>query len=131
MDPAVEERIRTAYAAFVDGDLDTALVDISPEIVFINPEYAVDGGTATGLPALRGAVGRLYENFLGLTIEIAEILAAPSAVVITSRWRGEGRVSGAPVDQVLTHVFDCDGNGRVVKWRWFRTQTEGREAAGI
>jgi ketosteroid isomerase-like protein len=130
VDPAVEERIRAAYAAFVAGDVDATLADISPEIVFVNPEYAVDGGTKTGLPALRGALDRLYESFLGLTIEIGEILEAPRAVVVTSRWRGEGRVSGAPIDQVLTHVFDCTG-GKVVKWRWFRSQAEGREAAGL
>ncbi|MBN1528640.1 MAG: nuclear transport factor 2 family protein [Thermoleophilaceae bacterium] len=130
MDATFEERIRAAYAAFVAGDLDATLAHISPEIVFINPEYAVDGGTATGLPALRGALDRLHENFLELSIEIGEILEAPGAVVVTSRWRGEGRVSGAPIDQMLTHVFDCTG-GRVVKWRWFRSQAEGREAAGL
>jgi ketosteroid isomerase-like protein len=130
VDPAVEERIRAAYAAFVAGDLDAVLSEISPEIVFVNPEYAVDGGTATGLPALRGALGRLHENFLGLTIEIEEILEAPGAAVVTSRWRGEGRVSGAPIDQPLTHVFDC-GDGGVVKWRWLRSRAEGLEAAGI
>ncbi len=130
MDPAVEERIRAAYAAFVAGDLDAALAPVSPDILFINPEYAVEGGTARGVGQLKEALERLYEGFLDLTIEIGEIIEAPGALVITSRWRGEGRVSGAPVDQVLTHVFDCS-DGQLVKWRWFRTQAEGREAVGI
>jgi ketosteroid isomerase-like protein len=130
VNPALEERIRAAYAAFVDGDLDTALADVSPEIKFINPEYAVETGTGHGLRATKAALGKLYDHFLDLTIDIEEILEGPDVLVVTSHWRGVGRTSGAPVDQTFTHVFGLS-DGEVVTYRWFRTQDEGREAAGL
>ncbi|HEU0024110.1 MAG TPA: nuclear transport factor 2 family protein, partial [Thermoleophilaceae bacterium] len=106
MDRAVEERIRAAYAAFADGDVETVLAHLSPDVRMVNPAYAVESGMREGLPTLRAAVDGLHDGFLDLSIEVEQILEGPDGVVVTSRWRGSGRVSGAPVDETLTHVFE-------------------------
>jgi ketosteroid isomerase-like protein len=48
MDPATEQRIRAAYAAFVDADFDTLNDFFHPDAVYVNPPYAVESGTRQG-----------------------------------------------------------------------------------
>ena len=130
MDPALEQRIRDAYAAFAAGDVDGAVAGIAEDATLINPPDAVETGTLHGREALRAALQRLHDDFEYDSLEVLEVAQGPRGVVVVSRWVGRGRGSGAPMEVTLTHVFELSG-GRVATYRWFYSVAEGREAAGL
>ncbi|MBN1528638.1 MAG: nuclear transport factor 2 family protein [Thermoleophilaceae bacterium] len=130
MDPAVEQRLRSAYAAFVAGDVDAAVAGIHPDAELVNPPDAIETGTRHGREELRATFRRLHDEFEFESLDVLEMFEGPSGVVVVSHWVGRGRRSGAPLEAMLTHVFELN-DGLVVTYRWFRSIAEGRAAAGL
>jgi len=130
MDPAVEEGIRRAYAAFAAGDIDTAMASFAPDVKMVNPDYAMESGVRRGLDSMRDGLQSLHDQFDYESLEILEMDEGPSGLLVVARLRAFGSASGVPIDETFTHVFaTCDG--QVVSYRWFRTREEGLEAAGL
>jgi ketosteroid isomerase-like protein len=130
MDPAVEQRIRNAYAAFAAGDVDGAVDGVHPDAELVNPPDAIETGTRSGRDELRAAFQRLHDEFEFESLDILEMYEGPRGVVVVSHWVGRGRSSGAPLGATLTHVLEMS-DGVVVTYRWFRSVAEGRAAAGL
>jgi ketosteroid isomerase-like protein len=130
VDPAVEERIRRAYAAFAVGDLDTAMESFAPDIDLVNPDYAMESGVRSGLDSLREGLQGLHDQFAYQSLEILELDEGPGGLLVVARFTASGRLSGVPIDETFTHVFGLR-DGQVVSYRWFRTREEGLAAAGI
>jgi ketosteroid isomerase-like protein len=130
VDPAVEERIRRAYAAFATGDLDTAMASFAPDVALVNPDYAMERGVREGLDSLREGLQSLHDQFAYQSLEILEMDEGPGGLLVVARLRASGRSSGVPIDATFTHVFGLR-DGQVVSYRWFRTREEGLAAAGL
>ena len=130
MDSRLERRIRGAYAAFAAGDLDTVLAGFAEDVVLENPEYAMESGTRKGLDGARTGLQALHDQFAYMDLEVREIEEGPHGVLVVVQVRATGRVSGAPIDATLAHVYGFR-DGLVVRYRWFATAAEGRAAAGL
>jgi ketosteroid isomerase-like protein len=130
VDPALERRIRAAYAAFAAGDLDTVLAGFAEDVVLENPDYAMESGTREGIDGARTGLQNLHDQFACMDLDVIEVAEGPDGVLVVARAKASGRVSGAPIDATFSHVFGFR-DGRVVRYRWFATVPEGRAAAGL
>jgi ketosteroid isomerase-like protein len=130
MDPALERRIRDAYAAFARGDLDAAIDGFLPEATLTNPEYALEGGVRRGRDQLRTGLQALHNEFEYSELEVEELIEGPDGVLVLARMRASGRGSGAPLEARFAHVLRFE-NDLVVDLAWFRTAEEGRQAVGL
>ena len=88
VDPAVEERIRRAYAAFAAGDFDAAMASFAPDVQLVNPDYAMEAGVREGLDSLREGLQSLHDQFEYDSLEILEIDEGPSGVLVVARLEG-------------------------------------------
>ena len=130
MDPALEQRVRQAYADFARGDLDTAMQGFAPHAELVNPEYAMEGGTREGRAAMRESFESMHAEFEYESMDVIHIEETSTGVLVEVRARATGRGSGVPIDETFTHLLDIE-DGHVVAYRWFSTRAEGREAAGL
>ncbi|MBN1528639.1 MAG: nuclear transport factor 2 family protein [Thermoleophilaceae bacterium] len=129
IDPALERRIRRAYADFARGDLDAAMAGFAPEAELVNPEYSMEADSS-GRDALRESFEAMHAQFEYESLDVVHIEATPRGVLAEVRARATGRGSGVPIDETFTHVLDIR-DGRIVAYRWFSTRAEGRAAAGL
>ena len=65
-----------------------------------------------------------------MDLDVTEVAEGPDGVLVVARAKASGRASGAPIDSTLAHVYGLR-DGQVVRYRWFATVAEGREAAGL
>ncbi len=130
MDPDIERRIRSAYAAFARGDLEGTLADFDAESEVASPDYALEGGSLKGREGAAASFQGTLEWVKIDSIEIEELLEGPEGVLAMIRMRGEGRTSGVPVDVVYAHAIELD-DVRVRRITWFDTREEGLAAVGL
>jgi ketosteroid isomerase-like protein len=122
------ELVETLYAAFSRGDLSRLSEVLDPQVEFVNPEYAIEGGVRRGPAQFRDALERLRELFDYADMEIARTAEIGEDLVVEVRVRAAGRESGAPIDDHFGHVWRIRG-GRVERFCWFRSYEEALAAA--
>jgi ketosteroid isomerase-like protein len=130
VDAELEQRIRDAYAAFVEGDIESLREFWHEDAIYVNPPYAMEGGTREGRDAVEEIWNGIYSLFEFETVDVLEITEGASGVLVVVRYRGRGRTSGAPVDVPMAHVVDIR-DGRVARLAWYGTRAEAVEAAGL
>jgi len=130
VDPELERRIRDAYAAFADGDIESLRDFWHEDAVYVNPPYAMEAGTREGRDAVVEIWNGLHSLFEYDGVEVLEVSQGPRGVLVVVRYHGRGRVSGAPVDVPMAHVVEIR-EGRVVRLAWFGTRDEAAAAAGL
>jgi ketosteroid isomerase-like protein len=130
MDPATERLIRQGYAAFARGDLAALRRAFHPDAEYVNPPYAIDGGTRRGVKELSGIWRSLHELFEIDSVQVDELREGPRGVFVMTRTRGRGRGSGVPSDVSQAHVLEVRDR-RIVRLAWFATREEGLAAAGL
>jgi ketosteroid isomerase-like protein len=92
---------------------------IHPEIEWVNPEDAIEGGTRKGLAGMRTALENFFDGAgRAATVEIEEVHERGDRVFVRLRVHARGAASGAeavgpPVGQVYT-IRD----GRVFRMEW-------------
>ena len=130
MDPDLEKRIRGAYAAFERGDVEAVLDNFDPDSRVANPDYALEGGEASGREAAATSFLGTLEWLSLESIDVEELLEGPDGVLVMVRLRGEGRGSGVPVDVRYAHAIELDDD-RIRRFTWFETREEGLAAVGL
>jgi ketosteroid isomerase-like protein len=98
-----EETVRRAYEVINRSEsVDAAMTDLDelmhPDIEFVNPEDAIEGGTRKGLAGMRTA----FENFFdgagrAATVEVEEVREHGERVFVRARIHARGASSGAAV----------------------------------
>jgi hypothetical protein len=127
VDPNVE-LVRGGYDALARGDLEGLLARMHPDVEFVNPENAMEGGTRKGSEGVGTALSAMQQMFDGYVIEPTEFMPMGDEVVVIATERGRGRASGAGLEQTTAHVFTVR-DGRIVRFRWFHTREEALAAA--
>ena len=120
------EIVRTAFEAYMRGDLDEALSYADPEIIW-NP---VEEAPGEGPDAMRANLARWESNWDEYEAIPEEFMEAGERVVVTTRFRGTGKGSGLEVEARLYEVFTLR-NGKVVRMDEFTERSEALEAAGL
>ena len=100
---------------------------ISEDVEYVNPSYAVEGGTRRGRGSFR-VVRETYEDF---TIAIERFVdAGGDDVVVLAHYTASGRGSGIPLSGEHGYVWTVR-DGQAVRFRWFNSHREALDAAGV
>ena len=126
------ENVRLAYAAFNDGDLETALGVFDPDIewnasdVFFDEPRTYRGRLVWQEEFLRD----LMEIFAAYRADVEELVDAGDRVVAVVHVGGPGRRSGASVTARVGHVLTFT-DGKLVRFTEFKEPREALKAAGL
>ena len=123
--------VRRGYEAFNRGDIDTALVELDPEIewrTYIVP--GPGGGTYRGHDGVRELWSEAKKIFGGFRNEPEEIFDAGDRVVAFVRVEGVGAKSGVAVQARIAHLYTFRG-GKVLRVESFEDRDAALHAAGI
>jgi ketosteroid isomerase-like protein len=109
MDPDIDVVLR-AYAAFASGDIATAVADLDPAVVWIEPDEFPGGGRHDGPAAVARYLQASYDGWRELHSDPAATRSGPD-IVVTHRVHGI-LADGTPHEATATDVFTLV-NGRV------------------
>jgi uncharacterized protein len=125
------EIVRRAADAWNDGEFDTALGLVDPEIeVEVAMGTTVDG-IYRGHEGLTKFLSEFWSQFeTPYRSELIECIPAGDEVFVAVLHRGTGKGSGATVEAPGWQVCSVR-NGRIVRWRNFATREQALEAAGL
>ena len=124
-----EEDVRAAYAALSRGDVNGMLEMFSEDAELHELQELPDSAVYRGYGEIRhwaDGVMALVDHWEWTPVEITEV---DGRLLVKVSLTGEGKGSGAPIDQTVFHVFDLR-DGRVVRIRGFLSEQRAREAAG-
>jgi ketosteroid isomerase-like protein len=98
---------------------------VAPDLEYVNPPYAVEGGTVRD----RRALGRVLDVYSDFRIEDKQFIDAGDDVVVIGLARGTG-ASGVRIELRQGYVWTIEA-GRAIRFRWFNDPDEALRAAGL
>ena len=111
--------VKGIYHAFGTGDVPAVIAAMSPTIEWNEAEnfpYA-DGNPYIGAEAILGGVfGRIGSEWDGFRVEPEQFLDAGDTVVMTGRYAGTCRATGAAMSPQVAHFWTVAG-GQVVRFQ--------------
>ena len=123
------ETVEALFAAFRRGDAE-AMLDLNhPEAEWVNPDYAIEPGTRRGREEIRRAIERVLEFFEDIEVESME-RTPDGRVLVVTRVRSRG-IGGSPGIEELTGTLFTVRDGLLLRYEWFRSPEEARDAAGM
>jgi ketosteroid isomerase-like protein len=127
-----ELRVHTALQALERRDVDALLVDAHPEILFVNPPYAIEPGTRHGLDGFKTGIQNLLDAFEELSFDSERVIDLGDRVVGLGMWTGRGKGSGYEFDPLpYAFIVTLDEEGRMIRYEWFAEHDEALRAAGL
>jgi len=100
---------------------------LAEDVEYINPDYAVEGGTRRGRASFR-VVRETYEDF---SIKIESFIdGGGDQVVVLAHYTASGVGSGVPLEGEHGYVWTIR-DGQAVSFRWFQSHREALDAAGL
>jgi ketosteroid isomerase-like protein len=120
------EIVRKAVEAYARGDLDTALTNADPDIVW-NP---VEEAATQGRDAIRANIERWEIDFDDFEATPEHYIDAGDQVLVTIHWSGRGRGSGLRVD-IRTYMVFTARDGALIRMDEFTERSDALEAAGL
>jgi ketosteroid isomerase-like protein len=130
VDQATEQFLRDAYAAFLASDFGALQRVLAPDAIYVNPPYALEGGTRRGADSLVEMWRGIHQLFDVESIDIEEMREGPLGIFLLLRVKTYGRGSGLPTDMSQAHVVRLR-DGLIAELHWFRSPEEGLQAAGL
>jgi len=121
------EAVRTAFEAFMRGDLDSALEFCDPDIVVRDPGRT--GRTFQGRAELRRFWEEWLENWQEYRVEPLELVEEGGEIFVRVGQMGRGRLSGVEVGQDLFQVFRVR-DGKVVEYRIYTDRDDALASIG-
>jgi ketosteroid isomerase-like protein len=123
--------IRSMYEQWARGDFPPSFID--PEVVHrrIGAQTPDMEGEWRGIDALASSMRDYLRSFSDLRIEAEEIVDLGSdRVLVLSRHKAIGKLSGAPIDHELGDVFTLR-DGTVVRYESYWNRAEALRAVGL
>ena len=123
------EIVRAMFDAWNRRDYAAAQSAFDPEIEVEMSTQSVLDGTYRGYSGLTELM-RFWGAFAEFRSDIQEVLTAGDEVFTTVRHSGRGKSSGVDVQMENWQVFTVR-EGRIVRYRIYRTRGRALEAAGL
>jgi ketosteroid isomerase-like protein len=124
------DRYRRVVEAFARRDLDAFLELFDPDVDFAPRSAELEGSSYRGHEGIRSWWETMFRLFSEYRAEIQEVQDLGDVTFGRLRLRGQGKESGAPMEQTQWHVVEWR-QGTVVRWRTLRSEAEALEAAGM
>jgi ketosteroid isomerase-like protein len=119
------ELIRRIYDAWEREE--SAREFIAEDVEYVNPDYAVEGGTRRGRGSFR-VVREIYDDF---KVRIDRYIdAGGDDVVVLGYYTASGAGSGVPVEGEHGYVWTVR-DGQAVRFQWFQSHREALDVAGL
>jgi ketosteroid isomerase-like protein len=100
---------------------------IAEDVEYVNPPYAVEPGIRYG----RKSFAVIRDTYADYELEVLRMVeAGDDEVVVLARYSGTGGASGVRVEGEQGFVWTVR-DGVAVRFRWFGSQREALEAAGL
>ena len=115
-----------------DHDLGRLIPLLAPDVEFINPAYAVEGGVRRGIEDVRRAYESVIESFGATRHELREVFCSGDVVVAAIDFRASSQRGGSEMEilQKEAHTWTFR-DGKVVRFEWGRDLPAALEAAGL
>jgi uncharacterized protein len=110
--------LKSTYAAFNSGDIQTILANVAPNAEWVNygPAAVPYFGDFSGRMAdFFKAIG---ESTTGGSVAIDQYIASGDVVVSQGRYRATVRNTGAKIDAPIAHVFTMR-DGKITSWKGY------------
>jgi ketosteroid isomerase-like protein len=120
------EVVRGFYEAFARDEFPAAVID--PEIEYVNPDGAVEGGTRRGVAAFRTAVDKVFEGWATWEMAPEQLTAVGNQVAVVLQYRARGRASGVELEGRESALLTLR-EGRVTRYEWFHGPDDALRAA--
>ena len=124
------EIVRIVWDAWNRGDYSAALEPIAPDIRLESHLGAEFDATLDGIASVQKWLGSFWGAFVDFHSEVEEYIPAGDDVVISIHHHAKGKSSGVEVEMHNWQVFTVR-EGKIVRYRLFRTRGEALEAAGL
>lgn len=126
------ELVRRFYEqGFLDrADYDTFLELAAPDVEFVNPEEAIDGGVKRGQREVWQAIQNGLNTFESSRNELHELFEAGDTVVASVSFHARSRGSDVEITQEEAHTWTFR-DGLIVRFEWGRDLPAARDAAGV
>lgn len=128
-----QELVRRIYEEGIFDDHPDQLVPLlSPEVEYINPSEAVEGGVLRGIDAVLGAYESLAGTFESSRHELRELFGSGDVVVASLDFHARARRGGGELEisQEEAHTWTLR-DGKVVRFEWGRDLVAALERAGL
>ena len=124
--------VKRFYESLLREDPSPRISDdlLDPEVEWVNPEEAIEGGTRRGRGGWRSAVARLRDSFEQTEIVPRRFIEADDKVVALVDFRIRARGSGLETTQPQGHVWTIR-DGKVARFEWFNQPRRALEAIGV
>jgi ketosteroid isomerase-like protein len=112
--------VKRSYDSFTNGDLDTLLEDLHPDIEWHQAQGLPHGGLHRGIDDVRRNIFEPLDAswWEGFTAEPAEFLQDGDQVVVLGRYRGIAKESRKQLDVPFVHIWTVTGD-KAVRFRQF------------
>ena len=126
-----ETLARESLKAMERGDVEAIAAQAHPDVVFVNPPYALEPGTRRGIEGLRTALRNMLDAFEELRFESERVIDMGDRVVAVGMWTGRGKGSRYRFDPQPFAFLATFRDGQMIRYEWFTGPQEALEAAGV
>jgi ketosteroid isomerase-like protein len=130
MSEANVELMKDLYARFEEGDEDSALEVLDPDMEVHDRPEIPDPQVYRGHDGVRQAVQGSRDTFEQLNFVPEEFIDAGDQVVVVFRFQGVGRGSGVEIDEQLAHRWTIR-DGKPIRLDVHSSREQALEAAGV
>jgi ketosteroid isomerase-like protein len=123
------EIVRRIHDAYTQGDFETALSLLDPEIEWFPQPNAPDAAYR-GHEGVRESLTQWVGTWEGYRFEVDEIIDVGDQVLVRARQRGRGKGSGLEIEATQFNVWTLR-DGKAVRMRMFGHEEEALEAVGL
>lgn len=123
-------KLRTSYAAFNKGDVDTAVRFLDPQVEWVEPAEFPGGGTYRGIEGAKHYLAQSRAGAAEVISEPEQFIPAEDRIVVFVHARVLPKNTNAWQDIRLADVYVFQ-EGRVTKMRAFAKREDALRWAGI
>lgn len=125
------DRILRSLQAMERGDVEAVAAQAHPDVVFVNPPYAVEPGIRNGIDGFRAGMHGMLEAFEELRFDSQRIIDLGDRVVALGMWTARGRGSSLRFDPMPYAFVVTMQDDMVIRYEWFAEHDEALRAAGL
>ena len=124
------EVVQSAFAAYFRGDEPTLRAITDPDVVVTTRPDQPDVRDHHGTDGLIAFLGEWAEAWDEYSFEVLKVRDVGDVVLATARQRGQGKLSGVPVDYEVTFAFSLR-DGKIVRLQMFGAEQQALDAFGV
>ena len=103
---------------------------LADDAEWVNPPNAIETGTRHGAAAFNEAIASIFDAFADIRFVAERVVESGDDVVALGHLRNRGRTARMEVAQPHGQVWTFR-DGKAIRMRWFSSQEEALEAAGL